>query len=183
MGAGGGVKLCGRCRAPPTLEPEVPRPAPHPAHIGAGSLGPAPRSAPAPPTSNICGMRIPPAAPKSRDAPFQERGERAGWSLGKVLDGADLGSLDLQVQLPSRALKMLCRPPGTHHPCPPYPSPVQEFHCPALACNFARLTHAPTPIGSGMSPGLPLSSRAAPTHLLATPGPGCGDGLCFPAAL
>lgn len=111
-----------------------------------------------------------PAAPKSRDAPFQERGERAGWSLGKVLDGADLGSLDLQVQLPSRALKMLCRLPGTHHPCPPYPSPFQELHCPALACNFAGLTHAPTPVGSGMSPGLPLSSRAAPTHLLAPPG-------------
>lgn len=89
-----------------------------------------------------------------------------------------MGLLDLQVQLPSRALKMLCRLPGTHHPCPPYPSPVQELHCPALACNFAGLTHAPTPAGSGMSPGLPLSSRAAPTHLLAPPGHprACGMG-------
>lgn len=48
-----------------------------------------------------CGESAGPRSPpKSRDAPFQERGERAGWSLGKVLDGADLGSLDLQVQLP-----------------------------------------------------------------------------------
>ena len=169
-----GVRLYGskRCRSPPTLEPKVPRHAPRPAHIGAGLPGPAP----APPTSNICEMRIA-AAPKSRDAPLQERmrlnsrggaGELAGpW---KNVGWCRPGLAGLAGPAPLQGAEDALQAPGTHRPRPPHPSPAQEFHGPTLACNSARLTHAPTPVCSGTSPGRPLSSRAAPTHRLALPG-------------
>lgn len=186
-----------RCQAPPlatpTWESEVPGPTPRPAYIGAGVPGPAP----ALPTSNICEVRIAGQPRSSWRCPsvgvhvpqLEARGRRAGRSLGRVLDGAELGQPDLPVQLFSRALKMLSRPPGIHHPRPPHPSPAQEFHGPSPACNSARLTHAPTSVGSGTSPGLSPSSPAALTWLWlpslttwlcqATPGPGCGVRLCL----
>lgn len=64
--------------------------------------------------------------------------------------------------------------------------PFRNYTALLLLVTLPGLTHAPTPVGSGMSPGLPLSSRAAPTHPGSRQLPQAwlgGDGLCFPAAL
>ena len=102
------------------------------------------------------------------------------------MDGADLGSLALQVQLPSRALKMLCRLLAHIAPARPIPALRRNSTAPLLLVTLP---------GSPTRPHLFAQVRVPAAHSApgqppltawlcqATPGPGYGDGLHFPAAL